>query len=350
VSREVSEELGWGFVAEASQSGSIVVVDEGMDEGVALGVIGEAVFTGVAGGSGVAFEGFGEAAIEALGHAVGLRMVGSGEFVADAVALAELVEGMGAGATVALAPARIAEAVGELRAVVGEDGVDGMAEGLQKALQAGGDGRAAAFLDDLDVDEAGGAFDGDEDVGRLALQARQVFQVDVDIAEGFGGEALGSRFGIGGLLRDAPALEAAVQGRAGDIGAQAAAHDLQGIVERKSQPGAQFDGDLLLFGGKAGGQGMGRGRAIGHVLALFPAPDRCLADAEFARQRGRRLATRLDVGPHFRRGRRVGMQRHQHRRLSSHVMPDDTPTRSCQPSGTKHFRRDPRAKRAHHSS
>ncbi|HEY5209203.1 MAG TPA: hypothetical protein VIJ42_07145, partial [Stellaceae bacterium] len=44
VSREVSEELGGGFVAEASQSGSIVVMDEGFDEGVALGAIAEAVF------------------------------------------------------------------------------------------------------------------------------------------------------------------------------------------------------------------------------------------------------------------------------------------------------------------
>jgi len=33
-----------------------------------------------------------------------------------------------------------------------------------------------------------------------------------------------------------------VQGRAGDIGAQAAAHDLQGIVKREPQPGAQLDG------------------------------------------------------------------------------------------------------------
>ena len=54
VSRQVVEELGGGFVAEASQSGAIVVIDEGMDEGVALSVVGEAVFAGVGGVAGVA--------------------------------------------------------------------------------------------------------------------------------------------------------------------------------------------------------------------------------------------------------------------------------------------------------
>ena len=99
------EELGGGFVAEASQSGAIVVIDEGVDEGVALGVVGEAVFAGVGGVAGVAVKGFGEAAVEAFGHAVGLRPVGSGEFVAHAVVLADLVEGVGAGAAVAAVPA-----------------------------------------------------------------------------------------------------------------------------------------------------------------------------------------------------------------------------------------------------
>ena len=146
VSRQVVEELGGGFVAEGSQSGAIVVIDEGVDEGVALGVVGEAVFAGVGGVAGVAVKGFGEAAIEAFGHAVGLRPVGSGEFVAHAVVLADLVEGVGAGAAVAAVPAGGAEAVGELTAVVGEDGVDGVAEGLEEALQAELSRQAAMVL------------------------------------------------------------------------------------------------------------------------------------------------------------------------------------------------------------
>ena len=137
-------------------------------------------------------------------------------------------------------PAGGAEAVGELTAVVGEDGVDGVAEGLEEALQAGGDGLAAALLDDVDVDEAGGAFDGDEDVGGFLVQARQVLEIDMDVAEGLRGEALGGRRGLALSLRDAVALEAAVQGGAGDVGAQAAAHNFQDVVEGERQAGAQF--------------------------------------------------------------------------------------------------------------
>ncbi|MDP2245159.1 MAG: hypothetical protein Q8K09_14370, partial [Pseudomonas sp.] len=43
VSREVVEHFGGGFVAQASQSGSIVVLHEGEDEGVALSGVCEAV-------------------------------------------------------------------------------------------------------------------------------------------------------------------------------------------------------------------------------------------------------------------------------------------------------------------
>jgi len=160
----------------------------------------------------VAIEGLAEAPVEALDHAVGLGPVGSGELVFDAVALADLVEGMSACAAVALSPARVAEAVGEFRAVVGQDGVDGMAEGLQEALQAGGYGGSAAFLDDLHVHEAGGPLDGHEDVGGLALQAGQVLQVHMHVAEWRGRERLGGWLGLGRAVRHAMALEATVQG------------------------------------------------------------------------------------------------------------------------------------------
>jgi len=135
VSRKVGEDFGGRFVVETSQPGTIVVIDEGLDEGVALGVIGEAVFAGVGGGSGMALEGFGEAAIEALGHAVGLRTVGPGEFVANVVALADLVKGVGAGAAVALAPAHLAAAIGELGAVVGEEVWTGWPKACRKRVR-----------------------------------------------------------------------------------------------------------------------------------------------------------------------------------------------------------------------
>jgi hypothetical protein len=170
----------------------------------------------------VAGDGVTETPVEALGHAVGLRPVRAGEFMADAVGLAELVEGVFAGAALAFVPAHGTKAVGELGAVVGQDGVDGMAEGGEEALEASGDGGAAALLDDLDMDKAGGALDRDKDIGGFAFEAGEMLQVDMDIAKGLRVKALALRFGLGRAPRDAVALEAAMQGRAGDGRAQAA--------------------------------------------------------------------------------------------------------------------------------
>lgn len=79
------------------------------------------------------------------------------------------------------------EAIGELGAVVGEDGMDRVGEGGEEAGEAAGDAISVAVLDDFDMDEAGGAVDGDEDVGGLVLQAGEVLEVDVDEAAGSGG-------------------------------------------------------------------------------------------------------------------------------------------------------------------
>jgi hypothetical protein len=59
VSGEVVEDLARGLVAEASQSGSIVVGDEAEDEGVALGGVVEAVAAAVGLGAGMGLQGFG---------------------------------------------------------------------------------------------------------------------------------------------------------------------------------------------------------------------------------------------------------------------------------------------------
>jgi hypothetical protein len=67
VFHEVGEALSVSLVVEASQSGSIVVVDEGLDELVSLVVGSEAVLAGVSAAGGMAA--VDEAAIEALGHA-----------------------------------------------------------------------------------------------------------------------------------------------------------------------------------------------------------------------------------------------------------------------------------------
>lgn len=329
-------------MAEASQSCSIVVFDEVEDEGVSLAVVDEAVFACVLAGDGMVAEGLGQPSVEALGHAVGLGPVGLGELVFDALCLADLVEGMLAGPFVALAPAGVAEAVCELRSIVGEHGVDRVTEGREEALQAGCDGLAAALIDDLDMDEAGDALDGHEDIGRAPFEAGQMLEVDVHIAERLGIEALDRRRRLGGPLRHAPALQAAMQGRAGDLGAQAAAHDLQHIVQRQAKLRAQLHRDLFLFGREAGGQAVRNRRTVGDVLAPLPAPHRGFAKTQLTGQLGDRPAGSLDIGPHPRRRRGVGVQLQEHRRSSSQAMPNPTPSLSIQPSGTKHEGREER--------
>jgi hypothetical protein len=72
VSREFSEELSGSIVTEASQSGLVVIGDEGLEVGVAFGMVNEpSVMSGAVLRHSV--EVLAKAAIEALDHAVGLR-------------------------------------------------------------------------------------------------------------------------------------------------------------------------------------------------------------------------------------------------------------------------------------
>jgi hypothetical protein len=53
------------------------------------------------------------------------------------------------------------KAVGEFGAVVGQHGVDGKREAVEKVLEEAGSGDGAAIGQDLEVDKAGGAVDRD---------------------------------------------------------------------------------------------------------------------------------------------------------------------------------------------
>src|SRR5260370_39381479 len=114
-----------------------------MDYGISLGRTEEG---GVMGGAGLrqAVKVPGEAAIEAFDHAVGLRPEGSGQPVRDAVAAADDIEAVVAGGIVLGFGLFVdGEAVGELRVVVGQDGVDRQSEVSQKAFEEAGGGWAA---------------------------------------------------------------------------------------------------------------------------------------------------------------------------------------------------------------
>src|SRR5271170_6352565 len=103
-----------------------------------------------------------EAAVEALDHAVGLRAKRANEAVGDRVPGADAIKGVIAGRFVMrLALFVDGKAVGKLGAVVGQDGVDGEREAGEKALQKGRSGIGPAIGQDLEIDKAGGAVDGD---------------------------------------------------------------------------------------------------------------------------------------------------------------------------------------------
>src|SRR5271166_5887587 len=118
VSREFSEELGGRLVVVASQSGAVVVGDEGVEIGVAFGMVEKAA---VVGGTVLRhpFEMLAEASVEALDHAVGLRPEGLREAVGNGALGADPVEGVVArGFVVGLVFLVGGEAVGEFGAVI----------------------------------------------------------------------------------------------------------------------------------------------------------------------------------------------------------------------------------------
>jgi hypothetical protein len=159
VSREIGEQFGGRLVAEASQSSVIVVGDKGVEVGVAFGVIAKAAM-GLQLWS--AAEMLAEAAVEALDHAVGLRAEGPGEAVGDGVLRAHPVNGVLTGRlVVGFALFVDGKAVGEFGAVVGEHGVHGEREALEEAAEKTGGSVGPAVGQDLEIDKAGGAVDGD---------------------------------------------------------------------------------------------------------------------------------------------------------------------------------------------
>jgi hypothetical protein len=154
VSREFSEELGRSLVVETSQTGAIVVGDEGEEVGVAFGMVEKAA---VVSGAVLRHAGkmLAEAAVEALDHAVGLRPERLGE-AGDGARGAGAVERMVArGSVLGFGLLVDGEAVGELGAVVGQDRVDLEREAGKKS----GGGGGPAIGEDFEIDKAGGAVD-----------------------------------------------------------------------------------------------------------------------------------------------------------------------------------------------
>ena len=342
VFREIIKDIERGLVFEASQSGSIVVGDEVENVSISFLMVFEASVLSTE-PFGPLCEMFGKAAVEAFGHAVGLRTVGSRQLVLYAVLAAEPVDEVGAGRfAFQLSLFVIGEAVGPFAAIVGKNGVNTVREVFEEAGQKGLCGGGFAVGQNLQIDIPAGPVDGDERVGWFAPQAGEVFDVEMDEAKRVVGfEAV--RLVLGGrwFLGNPVAFQRAVDGAARKRRIGAAVHDLDDIVEREGEFGAQFADQSFLDIAQAGCQGLGTMRAVGDGVARSPSSDRALIHSELFGKCGNGRAARLDVSPYPRRRRRIGVQLYVHRSRHSlaKVRPLTIPTPSCQTFGTKHPRR-----------
>ena len=186
----------------------------------------------------------GDAPIETFHHAIGLGPFGACQAMLDLQFGTQLVEGMltGGGALT-----RGDEAVGELLAVVGQDGLNmerrGLGQGFQEVL---GVGRRLGGINGHE-DTAGGPIYRDEEVAPLVLVGHlgQVLHVHMDKAgliglEGFDlGLVDAHRFARGNTMP----LEHAVQRRTGDGGMDEFVDHGQKVIQRQAKGLAQDQDD-----------------------------------------------------------------------------------------------------------
>jgi hypothetical protein len=206
-------------------------VDELAEEGVAIGMAGE----GAASTAALVFatDGFGNTPIEAFDEAVGLRMIRPGQAMLDTALLAEAIKRMVAGGPAGRLVLHVdGKAVGELGAIVGQDSMNLVREVDQEALEEGRRRLAIPSGMDLDIDVAGGAIDRDKGVALVALQRRQMLQVDMDEANTGALEDAGFWLVRFGACADAVTLQATMDSAAGQPCVDASPHHLDDVVER----------------------------------------------------------------------------------------------------------------------
>ena len=182
---------------EGLQAATVIV---GIDEVVEVGCqLGMAVVM-------VAFDGrFLDRSIHPFDLTVGPGMLDLGQPVLDVMLVADPVEDVVEGVFVV-------RHVGELDAVVGQHGVDGIGHGSDQIVQELGGDHLARFAMSLDERELAGAVDPHEQA-QLSLGGLHLGDVDVEVADRVGLE-LALRFLVAGHFgqpADPMALQAAVQ-------------------------------------------------------------------------------------------------------------------------------------------
>jgi hypothetical protein len=212
-SREIGEGLKRSEVAEAFETGPIVVSNETVEEGIAIGMAGKGAPCAAA--FGFLADGFVDAAVEAFDETVGLWPIRSGQSVINLVVGADQIKRVMAGRPALRLVLHIdGKTVGEFGAVVGQDGVNAIWEVGQEPPEKARRSLGIAPSMDFDVNVAGGAVDRDEDIAFASLQGRQMLQIDMDEADGR--LLKDADTGLGGLvaLADRMALEATMDGTA----------------------------------------------------------------------------------------------------------------------------------------
>ena len=133
-----------------------------------------------------------DGAVHTLDLAIGPRMPGLGEAVVDTVLGASEFEGVSAedltplehGVDLGRSPA-IAARIGEVRAVVGQDGVDFVGNGFEKGSEEVRGDAPRRLLMQLGEGELRGSVDGHEEI-ELAFLGADFGNVDVEVADGIG--------------------------------------------------------------------------------------------------------------------------------------------------------------------
>ena len=168
-------------IVETFQSGPIVVVYEPLKEGVAVVVRDEEPL--IIAPLRLSSDGLCNSSIEAFNEPIGLGSKGSCEPMLNAMTGAHFVEGMLSGRLVLGLSLHVdSEAIGELAAVVCENGVNRMREVGQEPGQECSSGLTISLGVDLQIDVAGGSIDGDECVALTFVQRREMLKIDVDKA------------------------------------------------------------------------------------------------------------------------------------------------------------------------
>ena len=129
---------------------------------------------------------------------------------------ADAIEGMSAGRSIARLVLHVdSEAVGELAAIVGQNGVNAMREVGQEPIEEVDRSLGITLLKDFDIDVAGGAVDRNEGIAFASLQGRQMLEVEVNEADSCLFKDADARLIRLFSLTDSMTLETAMNGAAG---------------------------------------------------------------------------------------------------------------------------------------